>query len=164
MADQSQNATQPQRRSRRALLRLGSKTGLSCHGAVSEIKGKTDLTVALAGNPNVGKSCLFNQLTGLNVITANYPGKTVTLNLVTTRHGETLIGLIDLPGTYALGAVSDDQLVARRGLLDCKPDVSSKWSTPPTCNATSTWHYSSWSSGSLSSSASTSLTMPRRPA
>jgi ferrous iron transport protein B len=104
-------------------LRLGSKSGLSCHGAVSEIKGKTDLTVALAGNPNVGKSCLFNQLTGLNVVTANYPGKTVTLNLGTTRHGETLIGLIDLPGTYALGAVSDDQLVARRGLLDCKPDV-----------------------------------------
>ena len=123
MVNQSQNATKSQGRSRRALLRLGSKSGLSCHGAVSEIRGKTDLTVALAGNPNVGKSCLFNQLTGLNVVTANYPGKTVTLNLGTTRHGETLIGLIDLPGTYALGAVSDDQLVARRGLLDCKPDV-----------------------------------------
>ncbi len=71
----------------------------------------------------MGKSCLFNQLTGLNVVTANYPGKTVALNLATTRHGETVIGLIDLPGTYALGAVSDDQLVARRGLLDNKPDV-----------------------------------------
>ncbi|MCJ7610529.1 50S ribosome-binding GTPase [Candidatus Bathyarchaeota archaeon] len=71
----------------------------------------------------MGKSCFFNQLTGLNVVTANYPGKTVALNYGTTRHENTVIRLIDLPGTYALGAVSDDQVVARRGVLDSRPDV-----------------------------------------
>jgi ferrous iron transport protein B len=81
------------------------------------------MVVALAGNPNVGKSCLFNQLTGLSVVTANYPGKTVALNFGMTKHEDTTIGLIDLPGTYALGAVSDDQQVARRALLDSRPDV-----------------------------------------
>lgn len=96
---------------------------LSCHGALKEIKGSTDLTFALAGNPNVGKSSIFNRLTGMGVVTANYPGKTVELNLATTNFKEMRIGIIDLPGTYALGAVSEDQWVARRAVLDCKPDV-----------------------------------------
>jgi ferrous iron transport protein B len=88
-----------------------------------EIKGKTDLTIALAGNPNVGKSCIFNQLTGLSVVTANYPGKTVELNMGVTTHNGLRIGIIDLPGTYAISAFSDDQLVARRGILEGRPDV-----------------------------------------
>lgn len=88
-----------------------------------EIKGKTDLTIALAGNPNVGKSCIFNQLTGLSVVTANYPGKTVELNMGITTHNGLKIGVIDLPGTYAISAFSDDQLVARRGVLESHPDV-----------------------------------------
>jgi ferrous iron transport protein B len=96
---------------------------LSCHGALKEIKGSTDFTFALAGNPNVGKSSIFNRLTGMGVVTANYPGKTVELNLATTNFMEMRIGMIDLPGTYALSAVSEDQWVARRAVLDCKPDV-----------------------------------------
>ncbi len=96
---------------------------LSCHGALKEIKGSTDFTFALAGNPNVGKSSIFNHLTGMGVVTANYPGKTVELNLATTNFKDFRIGIIDLPGSYALGAVSDDQWVARRAVLDCKPDV-----------------------------------------
>ncbi|UCE15723.1 MAG: ferrous iron transport protein B [Candidatus Bathyarchaeota archaeon] len=96
---------------------------MSCHKALKELKGKTDLTIALAGNPNVGKSCVFNQLTGLSVVTANYPGKTVELNMGVTLHNGTRIGIIDLPGTYALSAVSDDQLVARRGVLEGRPDI-----------------------------------------
>lgn len=96
---------------------------LSCHSALKEIKGSTDLTFALAGNPNVGKSSIFNRLTGMGVVTANYPGKTVELNLATTNFNEMRIGIIDLPGTYALSAVSEDQWVARRAVLDCKPDV-----------------------------------------
>ncbi len=87
-----------------------------------EIKGKTDLTIALAGNPNVGKSCIFNQLTGLSVATANYPGKTVELNMGVTTHNGLRIGIVDLPGTYAISAFSDDQLVARRGVLEGRPD------------------------------------------
>lgn len=96
---------------------------LSCHGTLKEIKGKTDFTFALAGNPNVGKSSIFNRLTGMGVVTANYPGKTVELNMATTTFKELRIGIIDLPGSYALGAVSEDQWVARRAVLDCKPDA-----------------------------------------
>ena len=96
---------------------------MSCHRALKEVKEKTDFTIALAGNPNVGKSCIFNQLTGLNVVTANYPGKTVELNFGVTTHNGLKIGIIDLPGTYALGAVSDDQWVARKGVLEGQPDV-----------------------------------------
>jgi len=96
---------------------------LSCHKALKEIKEKTDLTIALAGNPNVGKSCVFNQLTGLSVVTANYPGKTVELNMGVTAHDGLKIGIVDLPGTYAISAVSDDQWVARRAVLEGRPDA-----------------------------------------
>ena len=97
--------------------------GLSCCGAVSELRGHTDFVFALAGNPNVGKSSLFNTLTGTGAVTANYPGKTVEINVAATRLADLRIGLVDLPGTYALGAVSEDQWVARQGILDGNPDV-----------------------------------------
>ncbi|MCL5774272.1 MAG: ferrous iron transport protein B, partial [Firmicutes bacterium] len=95
---------------------------LSCHNAVNEVKEHTQFTFALAGNPNVGKSSIFNRLTGMGVVTANYPGKTVELNIATTHLNGTAVGLVDLPGTYALGAVSEDQWVARQALLDHKLD------------------------------------------
>ena len=96
---------------------------LSCHGALKEIKGGADFTFALAGNPNVGKSSIFNRLTGMGVVTANYPGKTVELNMAATTFKDLRLGIIDLPGSYAIGAVSEDQWVARRAVLDCKPDA-----------------------------------------
>jgi len=96
---------------------------LSCCGAVNEVRGRTDFVFALAGNPNVGKSSIFNTLTGTGAVTANYPGKTVEINVAATRLGELHIGLVDLPGTYALGAVSEDQWVARQGILDGNPDA-----------------------------------------
>lgn len=96
---------------------------LSCHGAINKLRGETDFTIALAGNPNVGKSSIFNSLTGMGVETAHYSGKTVELNIATTTLDDLNIGIIDLPGTYALGAVSDDQWVARRGVLEGEPDA-----------------------------------------
>ncbi len=97
---------------------------LSCHGALKEIKGNTDFIFVLAGNPNVGKSSIFNRLTGMGVVTANYPGKTVELNMAATTFKDLRIGIIDLPGSYALGAVSEDQWVARRAVLDSEPDAA----------------------------------------
>ncbi|OGB97752.1 MAG: ferrous iron transport protein B, partial [candidate division NC10 bacterium RIFCSPLOWO2_12_FULL_66_18] len=96
---------------------------MSCHGALQELRGDVQLSIALAGNPNVGKSSIFNRLTGMGVITANYPGKTVEVQLAETRFGDRSIGIIDLPGTYALGGISEDQWVARQALLDGKPDA-----------------------------------------
>lgn len=96
---------------------------LACHAAVPRWKARTEVTFALAGNPNAGKSSAFNRLTGMGVETANYPGKTVEINLATTRFKDREIGIMDLPGTYALGSTSEDQWVARRGLLDGRPDV-----------------------------------------
>jgi len=95
---------------------------LSCHGALKGIKGATDFTFVLAGNPNVGKSSIFNRLTGMGVVTANYPGKTVELNMATTNFKDLRIGIIDLP-QLCTWAVSEDQWVARRAVLDCKPDA-----------------------------------------
>jgi ferrous iron transport protein B len=96
---------------------------LSCHGALRELRQDVQLAIALAGNPNVGKSSLFNRLTGMGVVTANYPGKTVEVQLAETRFAERAIGIIDLPGTYALGGISEDQWVARQALLDGTPDA-----------------------------------------
>ncbi len=96
---------------------------VNCHGALTELRDDVEFSVALAGNPNVGKSSIFNRLTGMGVATANYPGKTVEVQFAVTRFGERRIGVIDLPGTYALGAVSEDQWVARQALLDGKPDA-----------------------------------------
>jgi len=96
---------------------------LSCHSALKKLKGETEFAFALAGNPNVGKSTIFNRLTGMGVVTANYPGKTVEINIATTSFEDTQIGIIDLPGTYAIGAVSEDQWVARQAVLDGRPDV-----------------------------------------
>ncbi len=94
----------------------------SCHTTTQRF-GETDLTIALAGNPNVGKSSLFNRLTGAAVETANYPGKTVALNFGLTHFRGQRIGVIDLPGTYALGALSEDQWVARQAVLEDRPDA-----------------------------------------
>ena len=81
------------------------------------------LTVALTGNPNVGKSTLFNALTGMNQHTGNWPGKTVSIAQGKTRRGDTQYHLIDLPGTYSLDGKSEDEKIAGEyiagGQADC---------------------------------------------
>ena len=80
-----------------------------------------ELTIALAGNPNVGKSVVFNQLTGVGVICANYPGVTVEICLGTTKYMGRTIGVVDLPGAYSFGSSAEDQRVTRRFLFEEQP-------------------------------------------
>lgn len=83
-----------------------------------------DFAVALAGNPNTGKSTVFNALTGLRQHTGNWPGKTVTRAEGGFEYGGSRYKLVDLPGTYSLLATSMDEEVARDFILFGQPDVS----------------------------------------
>lgn len=83
-----------------------------------------DFVVALAGNPNTGKSTVFNALTGLRQHTGNWPGKTVTRAEGGYSFGGDRYKLIDLPGTYSLLSTSDDEEIARDFILFGRPDVT----------------------------------------
>ncbi|MFP5355242.1 MAG: FeoB small GTPase domain-containing protein, partial [Gemmatimonadota bacterium] len=85
---------------------------------------KWDHLVALAGNPNTGKTTVFNALTGLRQHTGNWSGKTVTRAEGLFTAGSLRFKLVDLPGTYSLQAASDDEEVARDMLLFGRPDVT----------------------------------------
>ncbi len=81
------------------------------------------IRAALIGNPNVGKSVIFNNLTGLRQHTGNWPGKTVEKKMGYFTHKGYEFELIDLPGVYSLSALSEDEKVARDYLIDQRPDV-----------------------------------------
>ena len=84
---------------------------------------KSVLKVALAGNPNSGKTTVFNGLTGARQHVGNYPGVTVERKEGTLRHGDTEMTVVDLPGTYSLTAYSAEELVARDFIINERPDV-----------------------------------------
>ncbi len=81
------------------------------------------IRVALIGNPNVGKSVIFNSLTGLKQHTGNWPGKTVEKKEGYFSHQGYEFEVMDLPGVYSLSAVSEDERVARQYIVDYRPDV-----------------------------------------
>jgi Fe2+ transport system protein B len=83
-----------------------------------------DFVVALAGNPNTGKSTVFNNLTGLKQHTGNWPGKTVTRAEGGFEFNNKKFKLVDLPGTYSLLSTSTDEEVARDFILFGQPDVT----------------------------------------
>lgn len=85
---------------------------------------KFDKIIALAGNPNTGKSTLFNALTGLNQHTGNWPGKTVTRAEGGYVFQNVRYKLVDLPGTYSLLSASQDEEVARNFILFGQPDCT----------------------------------------
>jgi ferrous iron transport protein B len=84
----------------------------------------SDFVIALAGNPNVGKSTVFNSLTGLRQHTGNWPGKTVTRAEGSYSYGDKRYKVIDLPGTYSLLSTSTDEEIARDCILFGRPDVT----------------------------------------
>jgi len=83
-----------------------------------------DFVVALAGNPNTGKSTVFNNLTGLKQHTGNWPGKTVSRAEGGFEFNGSKYKLVDLPGTYSLLSTSTDEEVARDFILFGQPDVT----------------------------------------
>ena len=84
---------------------------------------EVNATIALAGQPNVGKSTIFNLLTGLSQHVGNWPGKTVEFKTGTYHQDGMTMQIIDLPGTYSLTANSLEECIARDFIIKDQPDV-----------------------------------------
>jgi ferrous iron transport protein B len=93
------------------------------HQAEAVLNGHVTCTVALAGQPNVGKSTVFNLLTGLSQHVGNWPGKTVEQKTGNYQYNGTTFHLVDLPGTYSLTANSAEEVIARDYILKERPEV-----------------------------------------
>lgn len=85
---------------------------------------EVDYVITMAGNPNTGKSTVFNNLTGLRQHTGNWPGKTVSRAEGGFSYNEKRYKVVDLPGTYSLLSTSTDEEVARNFILFGQPDVT----------------------------------------
>lgn len=83
----------------------------------------TPYRIALAGNPNCGKTTIFNALTGAHQHVGNWPGKTVEQKSGFIQKGDLRIEIIDLPGTYSLNAYSMEEIIARDFLIEERPDL-----------------------------------------
>jgi Fe2+ transport system protein B len=103
---------------------------LTCSSRFSQLRKHglnvdgSDFVIALAGNPNTGKTTVFNALTGLRMHTGNWPGKTITRAEGGFTYDAKRFKIVDLPGTYSLLSASPDEEVARGFLLFGKPDVT----------------------------------------
>jgi ferrous iron transport protein B len=102
----------------------------SCHSTAGDVASVAELDgaekhvlVALAGQPNVGKSTVFNVLTGLNQHVGNWPGKTVERKEGAFTYDGATYRLVDLPGTYSLTANSAEEVITREFIIREKPDV-----------------------------------------
>lgn len=106
-------------------LKGGPKKGIDpgyCHGSAG-LYNERPLKIALVGTPNVGKSVIFNKLTGKYVTVSNYPGTTVEISRGKGYIGNQECEIIDTPGMYSLMPITEEERVARQLLLEEKPDV-----------------------------------------
>lgn len=100
---------------------VGAKVNKELFGI--DLDYENEFVVALAGNPNVGKSTLFNNLTGMNQHTGNWPGKTVTNARGVCKYNDKEYVMVDLPGTYSLMAHSQEEEIARDFLCFARPNA-----------------------------------------
>ncbi|MBM4433112.1 MAG: GTP-binding protein [Chloroflexi bacterium] len=94
-----------------------------CHRESTHITGNGLRKIAIVGSPNVGKSLIFNRLTGAYVTVSNYPGTTVEVSRGKAKMGGEELEVIDTPGMYSLLPITGEEQVARSILLEEKPDV-----------------------------------------
>ncbi len=92
-------------------------------GTAADRKNRKLIRVALVGNPNAGKTSVFNHTSGAKAKVGNYAGVTVDSATAAIRHGEYYIQIIDLPGTYSLTTYSPEELYVRKSLIEDDPDV-----------------------------------------
>ena len=109
-----------------------ASTGKNAMDSGIDIKNSADTVIAIAGNPNVGKSTVFNALTGMKQHTGNWAGKTVSNALGYCKGSDKNYVLVDIPGTYSLMAHSPEEEVARNFICFGDPDA-----VAVVCDATS---------------------------
>ncbi len=101
---------------------LGTWPGTKNH-RIGGTKTAKEITIALVGNPNSGKTTIFNNLTGARQHVGNWPGVTVEKKEGNCSHEEHTIRVVDLPGVYSLTAYSLDEVIARNFIVDEQPEV-----------------------------------------
>tara|TARA_B100000315_G_scaffold218408_1_gene219710 strand:- start:261 stop:845 length:585 start_codon:yes stop_codon:yes gene_type:complete len=95
----------------------------SCHGEGLQTEGNSLTKISIVGSPNVGKSVVFNRLTGAYVTVSNYPGTTVNVSRGKAKIEGKEFEIVDTPGMYSLTPITEEERVARSILLEEKPEI-----------------------------------------